>query len=135
MHRLWLIFAQTVTVAVAILFVTSTLKPEWLPGRPGPVTVREAPPAAAPATVAATMAPAAAAGNYSAAFRALDEESGAPVAGLPYRMLLPDGRTVRGVTDSDGRTETVSGHDPASVHLFWETSAQTPATEPGGEHD
>ncbi|MGC1518711.1 MAG: trypsin-like peptidase domain-containing protein, partial [Azonexus sp.] len=49
MHRLWLIFAQTVTVAVAILFVTSTLKPEWLPARPGPVTVREAPPAAAPA--------------------------------------------------------------------------------------
>jgi serine protease DegQ len=47
MHRLWLIFAQTVTVAVAILFVTSTLKPEWLPVRPGPVTVREAP--AAPA--------------------------------------------------------------------------------------
>ena len=92
-------------------------------------------PAAAPATVAATMAPAAAAGNYSAAFRTLDEESGAPVAGLPYRMLLPDGRTVRGVTDSDGRTGTVSGHDPASVQLFWETSAQTPATEPGGEHD
>ena len=50
-------------------------------------------------------------------------------------MLLPDGRTVRGVTDSGGRTETVSGHDPVSVQLFWETSAQTPATEPGGEHD
>ena len=48
MRRLWLIFAQTVTVAVAILFVTSTLKPEWLPSRPSPVTVREAP-APAPA--------------------------------------------------------------------------------------
>jgi serine protease DegQ len=43
MRKLWLIFAQTVTVAVAILFVTSTLKPEWLPSRPNPVTVREAP--------------------------------------------------------------------------------------------
>ncbi|MGB9494526.1 MAG: trypsin-like peptidase domain-containing protein [Azonexus sp.] len=43
MHRLWLIFAQTVTVAVAILFVTSTLKPEWLPARPAPLTVSEAP--------------------------------------------------------------------------------------------
>ncbi len=31
MHRLWLIFAQTVTVAVAVLFTLSTLKPEWLP--------------------------------------------------------------------------------------------------------
>nr|MBL8411314.1 Do family serine endopeptidase [Dechloromonas sp.] len=37
MHRLWLIFAQTVTVAVAILFVVSTLKPEWLPSRGAPV--------------------------------------------------------------------------------------------------
>ena len=92
-------------------------------------------PAAAPATATATMAPAAAAGNYSAAFRALDEASGAPVPGLPYRMLLPDGRTVRGVTDSDGRTGTVSGHDPASVQLFWESEAAAPATEPGGEHD
>ena len=30
MQRLWLIFAQTVTVAVAVLFVLTTLKPEWL---------------------------------------------------------------------------------------------------------
>ena len=43
MRRLWLIFAQTVTVAVAILFVINTLKPEWLPGRPVPLTVHEAP--------------------------------------------------------------------------------------------
>ncbi len=30
MRRLWLIFAQTVTVLVAALFVVATLKPEWL---------------------------------------------------------------------------------------------------------
>ncbi|MDA8258877.1 MAG: Do family serine endopeptidase [Betaproteobacteria bacterium] len=30
MRRLWLIFAQTVTVCVALLFVVKTLKPEWL---------------------------------------------------------------------------------------------------------
>ncbi|MDB5814635.1 MAG: 2-alkenal reductase [Rhodocyclales bacterium] len=30
MQRLWLIFAQTVTVAMGVLFVVSTLKPEWL---------------------------------------------------------------------------------------------------------
>jgi len=30
MRRLWLIFAQTVTVSVALLFVVQTLKPEWL---------------------------------------------------------------------------------------------------------
>ncbi len=34
MHRLWLIFAQAVTVSVAALFVLQTLKPEWLPSRP-----------------------------------------------------------------------------------------------------
>ena len=33
MRRLWLIFAQTVTVSLAVLFVVSTLKPEWL-GKP-----------------------------------------------------------------------------------------------------
>ena len=33
MRRLWLIFAQTVTAGLAILFVISTLKPEWL-GKP-----------------------------------------------------------------------------------------------------
>ena len=43
MRRLWLIFAQTVTVAVAFLFVLQTLKPEWLPSRPVPVTVQQAP--------------------------------------------------------------------------------------------
>ena len=33
MRKLWLIFAQTVTVSLAVLFVVSTLKPEWL-GKP-----------------------------------------------------------------------------------------------------
>ena len=33
MHRLWLIFAQAVTVSVAALFVVQTLKPEWLATR------------------------------------------------------------------------------------------------------
>jgi serine protease DegS/serine protease DegQ len=32
MRRLWLIFAQAVTVSVAVLFVLTTLKPEWLKG-------------------------------------------------------------------------------------------------------
>ena len=34
MRNLWLIFAQTATVAVSVLFVVTTLKPEWL-GRSG----------------------------------------------------------------------------------------------------
>ncbi len=47
MRRLWLLFAQTVTVALALWFIVATLKPEWL-SRPGvalqstTVPVREA---------------------------------------------------------------------------------------------
>ena len=33
MYRLWLIFSQAATVAVAVLFVVSTFHPEWLPSR------------------------------------------------------------------------------------------------------
>ena len=35
MRRLWLIFTQAVTVALAVLFVLVTLKPEWVRGAPG----------------------------------------------------------------------------------------------------
>ncbi|MSQ72033.1 MAG: Do family serine endopeptidase [Betaproteobacteria bacterium] len=35
MHRLWLIFSQCATIALAVLFVVTTLKPDWL-GRPRP---------------------------------------------------------------------------------------------------
>ncbi len=53
MRRLWLIFAQAVTVSVAILFVVQTLKPEWLEHRPrgvGTVALQEASPASAETT-------------------------------------------------------------------------------------
>ena len=33
MRKIWLTFAQTTTVALAMLFVLTTLKPEWLPQR------------------------------------------------------------------------------------------------------
>jgi Do/DeqQ family serine protease len=48
MLRLWLIFAQTATVAVAALFVVSTFRPEWLPSRGAP----------APSVLTTTSAPA-----------------------------------------------------------------------------
>ncbi len=52
-RRLWLLFAQTATIAMALLFIVETLRPEWLRmSRPtGTVTIRQAPPlpgAAAP---------------------------------------------------------------------------------------
>ena len=33
MRKTWLLFSQAVTVALAVLFVVATLKPEWLPQR------------------------------------------------------------------------------------------------------
>jgi serine protease DegQ len=62
MRRLWLIFAQTVTVCLAGLFVVGTLKPEWLDRSPAmpAVSVREAPPptTATPPVGMASYAPA-----------------------------------------------------------------------------
>lgn len=65
-------------------------------------------------SAAATMPP-----NFGS-FRAIDESTGKPVPGMPYRIDLPDGTTLRGVTDADGYTERVTGHDPATVKLRWE---------------
>ncbi len=49
MRRLWLLFAQTVTVALALWFIVATLRPEWLAREPSaarlqstPVPVQEA---------------------------------------------------------------------------------------------
>ena len=34
MRKLWLVFSQAVTVALAVLFVVNTLKPQWLTRAP-----------------------------------------------------------------------------------------------------
>ena len=58
MRRLWLIFAQATTVAVAALFVVSTFRPEWLPTRGGApiVPAPTATPAAAPTPLSYNVA-------------------------------------------------------------------------------
>jgi len=61
-RRTWLVFSQAVTVAVAMLFVVLTLKPEWLPGARTGTTLLPAPtllqvaPASAPASGASGFA-------------------------------------------------------------------------------
>ena len=63
MRKLWLTFAQTATVALAVLFVLTTLKPEWLPQRgqvPQVVELTQS----TQASLAATQA-----GSYSDAVR------------------------------------------------------------------
>ena len=75
MRRLWLIFSQAATVALAVLFVVGTLKPQWLmrEGRPltDVVSLRTAPEPAGGAA-AAEAPPGAASGftGYHAAARA-----------------------------------------------------------------
>jgi Do/DeqQ family serine protease len=54
MYRLWLIFAQAATIAVAAVFVVSTFRPEWLPSRgAAPVTVVQQAPAGGPSPTVA----------------------------------------------------------------------------------
>ncbi len=55
MRRLWLVFAQAVTVCLAGFFIVTTLRPQWL-GAPS-LPVRPAAPALAPAPVAVPATP------------------------------------------------------------------------------
>ncbi len=70
---------------------------------------------------AAAAAAAEAARSHIGSFRAVDEHTGEPLAGMRYRIALPDGSSLRGVTNADGYTERVTGHDPATVKLHWES--------------
>ena len=54
MRKLWLLFAQAVTVTLAAIFVVSLVKPDWLSWRTQVVEVREAQPAASITPVTAT---------------------------------------------------------------------------------
>ena len=70
MRRTWLIFSQAVTVAVAMLFVVSTLKPEWLPRRAGTAPVVMLPPVSQPLPAQpVALAPTAAVSSYAGAAR------------------------------------------------------------------
>src|SRR5712692_4453039 len=66
MYRLWLIFAQAATAAVAVLFVVSTFRPEWLPARSGAPVLPASPPGAS-----ATSTPARPASYHDAVQRAM----------------------------------------------------------------
>ncbi len=56
MQRLWLLFAQAVTVTLAALFVVSLVRPEWLAWRSQVVEIREGPARAAPPTLPTALA-------------------------------------------------------------------------------
>jgi len=63
MRRLWLIFAQTVTVCLGVLFLVTTLRPQWLPGHDTagggtPAVATKGPETSAPVLGVVTYAPA-----------------------------------------------------------------------------
>ncbi len=82
MRRLWLLFAQTVTVLVALWFVLVTLKPEWLNRRaalPG-LSLMEA-----PASAPAALAP----GSLSLAARIVIKHTQAPATDDAKEEVAP----------------------------------------------
>ncbi len=68
MRKLWLLFAQTVTVGLGLWFVVATLRPHWLPLEPRGTPQASVP--AAPASVALPPAAAPVSGYSQAAKRA-----------------------------------------------------------------
>jgi serine protease DegQ len=67
MRKLWLVFAQAVTATLAVIFVVSLVKPEWMAWRRQVVEVHESAPAASALPVAAL--PLAGASSFSEAAR------------------------------------------------------------------
>jgi len=85
MHRLWIIFSQTATVCLAVLFVVGTLKPEWLPQRaPGAQ-------GAAPVAIVQQEAPA---GSAQVALRA-DSHHAAVKKAMPSVVNISTSKEVK----------------------------------------
>lgn len=57
---------------------------------------------------------------FDEAFRAIDDVTGEPIEGLPYRIELADGRAVSGVTDANGMTERVATDAPEEITVIWD---------------
>src|SRR5690554_1779027 len=108
MHRLWLVFAQTVTVCLGILFIVTTLRPDWLrAGRDG--TSPSVPGHAAPA-VSVSM-PASFADAVARAAPAVVNIYTTKVVDIPLIPLPPDpelSRLLRGLPGFSERRQSGS---------------------------
>ncbi len=80
--------------------------------------------AEAGATASASAAPV-----YDEAVQAIDQASGNPVVGLHYRVEMPDGSVLRGVTDADGKTMRVATRGSVPLTLFWGDDPEDPDAE------
>ncbi len=106
MRRIWLIFSQAVTVAVAVLFVVATLKPEWIRRHDAAPSVAPAASAGAAVQPVVQSAPAAP-GSYSAA----------------ARRATP---AVVSITASKAPARSANPNDPWFQFFFGERSRQMP---------
>lgn len=58
--------------------------------------------------------------TMNAGFRVLDKKNGRPKPYIPYRIETSDGKTIYGVTDENGYTQSHYGLDSSSINLFYE---------------
>jgi uncharacterized Zn-binding protein involved in type VI secretion len=58
-----------------------------------------------------------------AGFRIVSDETGQPLAGVGYRITLPDGSSLHGLTDADGKTLPLSAAQRATATLHLERTA------------
>ncbi|HID4134329.1 TPA: type VI secretion system Vgr family protein [Pluralibacter gergoviae] len=58
--------------------------------------------------------------TMNAGFRVLDKKNGRPKPYIPYRIETSDGKTICGVTDENGYTQSHYGLDSSSINLFYE---------------
>ena len=104
MRKTWLLFSQTVTVAVAVLFVVATLKPEWLAHRGVSTAVAPAEPASSVAPLAPPVQPVALVGGMVATTYAPAAKRAAPA--------------VVSITASRAPPRAVQGEDPVFNFFF-----------------
>ncbi|MBX3637892.1 MAG: trypsin-like peptidase domain-containing protein [Rubrivivax sp.] len=97
-RRAWLVFSQAVTVAVAVLFVVATLKPDWLPGArrgsllPTPTVYQVAPSPAGAASAAGFALAAQRAAPAVVSITATRMARRHPLADDPrFRFFFPEG--------------------------------------------
>ena len=111
MRKTWLIFTQAVTVALAVLFVVTTLKPEWLDRPAG---------SAMPSIVSVTSAPVAAAASRAEL----------PLGGFSAaaRRATP---AVVSITASKAQARTPHANDPWFQFFFGDAARQNQEPQVG----
>jgi serine protease DegQ len=114
LRRIWLIFAQATTVGMALLFVVSTLKPQWIAREPAAVKAIEAP--VAPSPVAGTSIRQVSADEPVNRVNALGSYADAAMRAMPAVVNVYTAKQIAGG----------SADDPDARRSFGESSTTEP---------